>query len=55
VDVVLSFFLYGVGVVMLAGSGSIFAQQYDMPPLFGGVLMTVLVMATLVHERQAHH
>lgn len=47
VDVVLSFFLYGVGVVMLAGSGSIFAQQYDMPPLFGGVLMTVLVMVTL--------
>ena len=26
----LSFFLYGVGVVMLAGSGSIFAQQYDL-------------------------
>ncbi|MDD2058913.1 hypothetical protein N5D52_23295 [Pseudomonas sp. GD03860] len=47
VDVVLSFFLYGVGVVMLAGSGSIFAQEYDMPPLFGGVLMTVLVIATL--------
>ena len=47
VDVVLSFFLYGVGVVMLAGSGSIFAQQYDLPPLFGGVLMTVLVIATL--------
>lgn len=44
---VLSFFLYGVGVVMLAGSGSIFAQQYDLPPLFGGVLMTVLVIATL--------
>ena len=32
---------------MLAGSGSIFAQQYDLPPLFGGVLMTVLVIATL--------
>ncbi|WP_034133554.1 membrane protein [Pseudomonas lactis] len=47
VDVVLSFFLYGVGVVMLAGSGSIFTQEYDLPPLFGGVLMTVLVIATL--------
>ncbi|MHB8820644.1 MAG: YkvI family membrane protein [Pseudomonadaceae bacterium] len=47
VDVVLSFFLYGVGVVMLAGCGSIFAQQYGMHPLFGGVLMTVLVIATL--------
>jgi len=47
VDVVLSFFLYGVGVVMLAGSGSIFTQEYNLPPLFGGVLMTVLVIATL--------
>ncbi len=47
VDVVLSFFLFGVGVVMLAGSGSIFAQQYGLPPLLGGALMTVLVVATL--------
>lgn len=47
VDVVLSFFLFGVGVVMLAGSGSIFAQQYGLPPLLGGVLMTVFVIATL--------
>ncbi|TDF86191.1 hypothetical protein [Pseudomonas sp. H9] len=47
VDVVLSFFLYGVGVVMLAGSGSIFSQEYNLPPLFGGILMTVLVVATL--------
>lgn len=47
IDLVLSFFLFGVGVVMLAGSGSIFAQQYNMPPLFGGVLLSVLVIATL--------
>ena len=47
VDFILSFFLYGVGVVMLAGSGSIFAQQYDLPTLFGGVLMTALVIVTL--------
>lgn len=47
IDVVLSFFLYGVGVVMLAGAGSIFAQQYGLPPLFGGALMCALVIATL--------
>lgn len=46
-DLVLSFFLFGVGVVMLAGSGSIFTQQYALHPLVGGVLMTVLVIATL--------
>lgn len=46
-DVVLSFFLFGVGVVMLAGSGSIFTQQYGWPPLVGSIFMTVLVIATL--------
>lgn len=47
VDLVLSFFLFGVGVVMLAGTGSIFNQQYDLPPLIGGLLMTALVIITL--------
>lgn len=47
VDVILSFFLYGVGVVMLAGAGSTLLQQFGLAPLFGSVLMTVLVVATL--------
>lgn len=47
VDVVLSFFLFGVGIVMLAGSGSTFAEQYDVPPLFGGMAMAALVIITL--------
>ena len=47
IDLLLSFFLFGVGVVMLAGSGSIFVQQYDMHPLFGGTLLGVLVIGTL--------
>ncbi|MFA5489130.1 MAG: hypothetical protein WC284_07905 [Candidimonas sp.] len=47
VDVILSFFLFGVGVVMLAGSGSTFAEQYGVAPLFGGIVMTVLVIVTL--------
>src|SRR5690606_7911931 len=47
VDVVLSFFLYGVGVVMLAGAGSTLAQQFGLAPLIGSTLMTVLVIGTL--------
>lgn len=47
VDVILSFFLYGVGVVMLAGAGSTLAQQFNLAPLAGSILMTVLVIATL--------
>lgn len=47
VDLILSFFLYGVGVVMLAGAGSTLAQQFGLEPLVGSILMTVLVIGTL--------
>lgn len=47
VDIILSFFLYGVGVVMLAGAGSTLAQQLGLAPLVGSILMTVLVIGTL--------
>ena len=47
IDLVLSFFLYGVGVVMLAGAGSTLLQQFGLAPLYGSILMTVLVIATL--------
>lgn len=47
VDVILSFFLYGVGVVMLAGAGSTLAQQFGLAPLVGSAVMTVLVIGTL--------
>ena len=47
VDVLLSFFLYGVGVAMLAGAGSTLAQQFGLAPLAGSVLMTLLVIGTL--------
>ncbi len=46
-DVVLTFFLFGVGVAMLAGAGATFNQQYGLPVLAGGGLMAVLVAATL--------
>src|SRR5690606_35430150 len=47
VDVILSFFLYGVGVVMLAGAGAALEQQFGWPLRAGSALMTVLVIGTL--------
>lgn len=47
IDVILNFFLYGVGVIMLAGAGAAFGQQFGWEPITGSILMTVLVILTL--------
>lgn len=46
-DILLTFFLFGVGVAMLAGTGALFKQQLGLSPLVGGAFMTVLVVLTL--------
>jgi uncharacterized membrane protein YkvI len=48
VDYVIIFTLFGVGVVMIAGAGSIPSQQFGLPPVFGIILMSVIVMATIM-------
>lgn len=46
-DVLLTFFLYGVGIAMVAGTGSLFQQQFGLPPIAGGGFMAVVVLLTL--------
>ncbi|SDJ78669.1 YkvI family membrane protein [Sediminibacillus albus] len=46
VDYVIIFTLFGVGVVMVAGAGSIVDQQLGMPSIVGALLMAVLVYFT---------
>ncbi|WP_163971155.1 YkvI family membrane protein [Oceanobacillus halotolerans] len=48
VDYIIIFTLFGVGVVMIAGAGSIPNQQFGMPPIVGITLMTVLVVLTIM-------
>ncbi|WP_347861881.1 hypothetical protein U0355_01315 [Salimicrobium sp. PL1-032A] len=48
VDCVIIFTLFGVGVVMIAGAGSIPSQQFGLPSVFGIILMSVLVVATIL-------
>ncbi|MEH6943913.1 YkvI family membrane protein [Bacillus sp. JJ722] len=48
VDVLITFFLFGVTVVMIAGSGSIFQQQFGIPATIGSIVMTVITIATLL-------
>ncbi|MBP2257781.1 YkvI family membrane protein [Virgibacillus alimentarius] len=47
VDILVTFFLFGVSVVMIAGSGSIFKQQFGISPIIGSFILTVLVIVTL--------
>lgn len=48
IDVLLAFFLFGVGVIMVAGSGSLFEQQFGLPPIYGYILLTVLAILTMI-------
>jgi uncharacterized membrane protein YkvI len=46
-DILLTFFLFGVGVAMLAATGALFKQQFDLSPLTGSIFMAVVVVLTL--------
>ena len=52
VDYVIIFTLFGVGVVMIAGAGSMLNQQFGLPPYMGSIVMTLLMGATLMLKVQ---
>lgn len=47
VDFIITFFLFGVAVVMLAGSGSIFEEQFGIPSIAGNIIMAVFTILTV--------
>lgn len=47
-DLVITFFLFGVAVVMFAGSGSTFEQMFGISPMVGSIIMVVLTILTLL-------
>lgn len=47
IDLILIFFLFGVGVAMLAGTGSLFMEHFGYPRIVGGLFMAILVTLTL--------
>lgn len=47
VDVMLTFFLFGSVVVMLAGAGSSFEQQLGLPHYIGGAVLSVMTIITV--------
>jgi uncharacterized membrane protein YkvI len=50
VDVIVTFFLFGVAVVMFAGSGSIFEEQFGIPAAVGNLFMAAIVIASVLFD-----
>jgi len=48
VDAVLIFTLFGVGVVMVAGAGSLLNQQFGLPVFVGNLILIVLMLITML-------
>lgn len=47
-DLIVTFFLFGILVVMIAGSGSLFEQQFGLPGFTGNIVMAVLTILTVL-------
>ena len=47
IDILIVFFLFGVAVVMVAGAGSLVAQQFGIPAIIGNINLTVLIMLVM--------
>lgn len=47
-DVIITFFLFGVAVVMFAGAGSTFNQMFGINTMVGSVMMIILTVLTLL-------
>lgn len=48
IDYTLIITLFGILVVMVAGAGSIFSQQFGLSPVTGRIIITVLIIATIM-------
>lgn len=47
-DFLITFFLFGVAVVMFAGAGSTFNQMFGINPMVGSIIMVALTIGTLL-------
>lgn len=48
IDYTLILTMFGILVVMIAGAGSIFSQQFEWNPVYGRIIMTVIVVLTIM-------
>jgi len=47
-DAIITFFLFGGLVAMIAGTGALFAQQFGLSPIIGNLLMATITVLTVL-------
>ncbi|WP_035856056.1 YkvI family membrane protein [Jeotgalicoccus marinus] len=50
VDIILAFFLYGLAVVMIAGSGATFNEGFGLNPQVGAIFLIIVAFVTLLMD-----
>jgi len=48
VDIITTFFLFGVVAVMGAGAGALFAQEFRLPALLGSSILIIITLITVI-------
>ncbi len=48
IDFIITFFLFGALTAMIAGTGALFQQQFQIPEIWGNLLMAVLTAITVL-------
>lgn len=48
IDLIVTFFLFGALTAMLAGTGALFSQQFNIPSISGNILMAILTALTVL-------
>ncbi len=48
IDIIITFFLFGGLAAMIAGTGAIFVQQFNLPSISGNIIMCILTALTVL-------
>ncbi|MEL7647924.1 MAG: hypothetical protein AAGU76_07510 [Sedimentibacter sp.] len=48
IDAIITFFLFGAFTAMIAGTGALFVQQFNLPGMLGSILMAVITALTVL-------
>lgn len=48
IDFIITFFLFGALTTMIAGTGALFTQQFNLPSILGNIIMTLITAITVL-------